>query len=157
MFTYKHTGLLNVVFHAKKLYINKDQRGLASFEWRSKLYFFLLLLEVPYLTLLTFPQLPLPHSLCTPLTSYFLPHYSVPHLTQKNTYFELPHFTLTPLSSYSLTLYLLSLHTHPSLQSHWDLEVSSSQAKIDENFANYFLKTKANNKCSLVLQKSVSE
>ena len=30
---------------------------------------------------------------------------------------------------------------------HSDLMVSSSQAKIDENFANYFLNTKANNKC----------
>ena len=27
------------------------------------------------------------------------------------------------------------------------LKVSRSSAKIDENFANYFLKTKANNKC----------
>ena len=27
---------------------------------------------------------------------------------------------------------------------HSDLKVSSSQAKTDENFANYFLKTKAN-------------
>ena len=26
---------------------------------------------------------------------------------------------------------------------HFDFKVSSSQAKIDENFANYFLKTKA--------------
>ena len=40
----------------------------------------------------------------------------------------------------------------------------SSQAKIDENFANYFLKPKANNKCFIVLkctykgiQKSISE
>ena len=47
---------------------------------------------------------------------------------------------------------------------HCDLKVSSSQAKIDENFANYFLKTKANNKCFIVLkctckglQKSISE
>ena len=32
-----------------------------------------------------------------------------------------------------------------------DLKVSSSQEKIAENFANYFLKTKANNKCSVVL------
>ena len=47
---------------------------------------------------------------------------------------------------------------------HCDLKVLSSQAKIDENFANYFLKTKANNECFIVLkfickglQKSISE
>ena len=34
---------------------------------------------------------------------------------------------------------------------HYDLKVSRSQAKIDENFANYFLKTKAN-KCFIVLK-----
>ena len=32
------------------------------------------------------------------------------------------------------------------------LKVSRSSAKIDENFANYFLKTKANNKCLIVLK-----
>ena len=31
-------------------------------------------------------------------------------------------------------------------------KVSSSQAKIDANFSNYFLKTKANNKCIVVLK-----
>ena len=43
---------------------------------------------------------------------------------------------------------------------HWDLKVSRSQAKIDENFSNYLLKTKANNKffiCAKGLQKSISE
>ena len=47
---------------------------------------------------------------------------------------------------------------------HCDLKVSRSHAKIDESFANYFLKTKANNKCFIVLkcqrkrlQKSMSE
>ena len=47
---------------------------------------------------------------------------------------------------------------------HCDLNVASSQAKTDENFANYFLKTKANNKCFIVLncicnglQKTISE
>ena len=30
---------------------------------------------------------------------------------------------------------------------HCGLKVSRSQAKINENFANYFLRTKANNKC----------
>ena len=47
---------------------------------------------------------------------------------------------------------------------HCDLKVSRSQAKIDENFANYFFKTKANNKCFIVLkctckglQKRISE
>ena len=47
---------------------------------------------------------------------------------------------------------------------HCDLKVSRSQAKINENFANYFLKTKANNKCVIVLkctckglQKSIRE
>ena len=34
--------------------------------------------------------------------------------------------------------------------SHCDLKVSRSQAKINENFANYFFKTKANNKCVIV-------
>ena len=34
----------------------------------------------------------------------------------------------------------------PPLHSHCDLKVLRSQAKIDENFANYFLKTKANKK-----------
>ena len=41
-----------------------------------------------------------------------------------------------------------------------DLRVSLSQAKIDENFTNYFLKTKTNNilKCTCKgLQKSISE
>ena len=47
---------------------------------------------------------------------------------------------------------------------HCDLKISRSQAKINENFANYFLQTKANNKCFIVLkctckelQKSISE
>ena len=35
---------------------------------------------------------------------------------------------------------------------HCDLKVSRSHAKIYENFANYFLKTKANNKCFIVLK-----
>ena len=46
---------------------------------------------------------------------------------------------------------------------HCDLKVPRSQAKIDENFANYFLKTNANNKCLMRLkytceglQKSIS-
>ena len=34
---------------------------------------------------------------------------------------------------------------------HCDLKISRSQAKIDESFAKYFLKTKANNKCFVVL------
>ena len=45
-----------------------------------------------------------------------------------------------------------------------DLKVSRFQANIDENFANYFLNTKANTKCFIVLkctfiglQKSISE
>ena len=45
-----------------------------------------------------------------------------------------------------------------------DLQASRSQAKMYESFANYFLKTKANNKCCLMLkftqkglQKSISE
>ena len=49
-------------------------------------------------------------------------------------------------------------------RAHCDLKVSRSQTKIDENFANYFLKTKASNKCFVVLkctckglQKSISE
>ena len=35
---------------------------------------------------------------------------------------------------------------------HCDLKVSRSQAKIYENFANYFLRTKANNMCFMVLK-----
>ena len=35
---------------------------------------------------------------------------------------------------------------------HSDLKVASTQAKIDENFANYFSKTKGNNKCFRVLK-----
>ena len=35
---------------------------------------------------------------------------------------------------------------------HFDLKGSRSQAKINENFANYFLKTKANYKCFIVLK-----
>ena len=49
-------------------------------------------------------------------------------------------------------------------KAHCDLRVSRSQAKIDEKFANYLLKTKAKNKCFIVLkcmwkglQKSISE
>ena len=33
---------------------------------------------------------------------------------------------------------------------HCGLKVSRFQTKIDENFANYFLKPKANNKCFIV-------
>ena len=33
---------------------------------------------------------------------------------------------------------------------HCDLKVSALARKIDEHFANYFLKTKANNKCFIV-------
>ena len=47
---------------------------------------------------------------------------------------------------------------------HCDLKVPRSQANTDESFANYFLKTNAENKCSIVLkcsckglQKSISE
>ena len=35
---------------------------------------------------------------------------------------------------------------------HCDLKVSYFQAKIDENFSNHFLKTKANNKCLKLLK-----
>ena len=41
---------------------------------------------------------------------------------------------------------ILNLGFFPN-SAHCGLKVSRSQAKIDENFANYFLKTKANNKC----------
>ena len=51
-----------------------------------------------------------------------------------------------------------------NISHHCDLKVSCSQAKIYESFANYFLKTKASNKCFEVLkctckglQKSISE
>ena len=36
--------------------------------------------------------------------------------------------------------------------SHCDLKVESSRAKIVENFANYFLKTIAKDKCFIVLK-----
>ena len=56
------------------------------------------------------------------------------------------------------------LHSKVSLSRHCGLKVSRSQAKIYENFANYFLKTKANKKCVIVLnctckglQKGISE
>ena len=35
---------------------------------------------------------------------------------------------------------------------HFDLKVSRSQAKINENFANYFLKNQANYKSFIVLK-----
>ena len=42
---------------------------------------------------------------------------------------------------------------------HWDLKVSRSQAKINENFSNYLLKTKAtiSSLYAKGLQKSISE
>ena len=47
---------------------------------------------------------------------------------------------------------------------HCDLKVSRFQAKIDENFANFFFNTKANDKCFMLLkctckglQKSISK
>ena len=43
-------------------------------------------------------------------------------------------------------------HFLESVAAHWDLKVSNSQTKIYENFANYFLKTKANNKSFTVLK-----
>ena len=50
------------------------------------------------------------------------------------------------------------------IRTHCDLKVSRSHAKIYENFTNYFLKTKANNKYFIVLkctckglQKSINE
>ena len=51
------------------------------------------------------------------------------------------------------------------LEGHCGIKVSRSQANIYENFANYFLKTKGNNKCFIVsnvhackgLQKSICE
>ena len=39
-----------------------------------------------------------------------------------------------------------------ALRGHWDLQVSNSQAKFYENFANYFLKIKATKKCFTVLK-----
>ena len=48
-----------------------------------------------------------------------------------------------------------------NISCHWDLKVATSQAKVNENFANYYLKTKAISKCFIVhgkgLHKSVSE
>ena len=38
---------------------------------------------------------------------------------------------------------------------HWDFKVSRFQTKVYENFAIYFLKTKANNKCLIVLNVDV--
>ena len=36
------------------------------------------------------------------------------------------------------------------MRSNWDLKLSRFQAKIVKNFANYFIKTKANNKFLIV-------
>ena len=44
-----------------------------------------------------------------------------------------------------------SVRLLPLMLSHCDLNVSRSQAKIDENFAHYVLKPKANNKCFILL------
>ena len=54
------------------------------------------------------------------------------------------------LLEFNLTLFNLE-HDNVNIDqiNHCDLKVSSSQAKIDQNFANYFLKTKANNMCSI--------
>ena len=43
-------------------------------------------------------------------------------------------------------------HMKDCYSAHCDLEVSRSHAKIYENFANYFLNTKANKKCFTVLK-----
>ena len=46
---------------------------------------------------------------------------------------------------------MLFLYVLPVIEwNHCDLKVSRSQAEIDESFANYFLKTKANNKWFIV-------
>ena len=62
------------------------------------------------------------------------------------------------MSSYFSVL----LRERPAI--HCGLKVASSQAKLDKNFANFFLKTKAKNKCFIVLnctykglQKSIRE
>ena len=39
---------------------------------------------------------------------------------------------------------------------HCGLKVSRSQAKIEENFANYFFKIEGNNKCFLVVNVHVN-
>ena len=69
-----------------------------------------------------------------------------------------------PLSKTIKYIDRLNCASPPLFTSHCDLKVSRSQAKIDENFANYFLKTKANKKCfkwlkctCTGLQKSFSE
>ena len=46
---------------------------------------------------------------------------------------------------------MIMMHWLYNETDHCDLKVSSSQAKLDESFANYFLKTKAKNECLLVL------
>ena len=45
--------------------------------------------------------------------------------------------------------------TYSALSTHCGLKVSRSQSKIYENFANYFLKTKVNNECFMVLNLDV--
>ena len=72
-------------------------------------------------------------------------------------YYIKPSLTLPPLQSTPsvLPFLLLFLIFTPPSPPHCDLKVSSSQAKFNENFANYFLKTKVNNKCSIVLKYNI--
>ena len=56
---------------------------------------------------------------------------------------------LLNIFSFSFILRILMFYIIKGL--HCGLKVSRSQAKINENFSNYFLKTKANNKCYIVL------
>ena len=55
------------------------------------------------------------------------------------------------------TYYVYISHVHTTYTSHIDLKISSSQAQIDENFANYFLNPIDNNNCFIVLKCTCTE
>ena len=93
-----------------------------------------------------------------------------------NSYLIRQHFKVPLLIGHSTSNYRMSIEIICSRNKNFisiytiqatgncDLKVSRSQAKIDESLANYFLKTKANNKCFSMLkcickglQKSITE
>ena len=61
---------------------------------------------------------------------------------------------LTKMNTYRVTKHLTHFRSEYGFKGtvYCDLKVSGSQAKIYENFTNYFLKHKANNKCFILLK-----
>ena len=54
---------------------------------------------------------------------------------------------------YKIIFWIFNNLLFENVKKTWDVyETLRSQVKIYENFANYFLKTKANNKCIIVLK-----